>query len=373
MKTVLICRVNPMPSRLTSKYRGCQFLNRLKLLSISTQFHEVPDFELASGRALPARIAYVTLGELNDQRDNVVLVTHGFTSSHRFILPGSIAAEGSWAELIGPGKAIDTNRYFVVSSNALGSSYGTTGAADIDVATGRRFGCDFPAIGFSDIAALQHALLQSMGITRLRAVVGVSMGGMQAWQWAVQYPDVVERVGVVLSAFSTAHGAEALEATLETDDAWNGGHPEVGAMAPLLTQIRADTLRRYGMGAWLEKNGLTAGEIDAELHAQARLWASEFDPCSLLVLRRALDAFDVRPCLNRIQASVLLVLSTTDLLFPASSGPGMVAQLQASNVRAKFHVLDSTYGHLASGLDWQKWCGVLKDFVDGSASRADLQ
>ncbi|WP_198084123.1 alpha/beta fold hydrolase [Variovorax sp. E3] len=339
----------------------------------STQYHEFPDFQLASGRTLPARIAYVTLGELNDQRDNVVLVAHGFTSSHRFILPDSVAAEGSWAELIGPGKAIDTNRYFVVSSNALGSSYGTTGAADIDVATGGRFGCDFPEIGFSDIAALQHALLQSMGVTRLRAVVGVSMGGFQAWQWAVQYPDVVERVGVILSAFCTARGAAALEATLATDGAWNGGHPAAGAMAPLLARIRADTLRRYGMGAWLEKNGMTDSEIDAQLQAQARAWACEFDPCALLVLRRAMDAFDVRPCLNRIQASVLLVLSTTDVLFPASSGPEMVAQLQASNVRAKFHVLDSAYGHLASGLDWQKWRGVLKDFIDGSESRADLQ
>lgn len=342
-------------------------------MSNSTQYHDFPDFQLASGRTLPARVAFVTLGELNAQRDNVVLVTHGFTSSHRFILPGSVAAEGSWAELVGPGKAIDTNRYFVVSSNALGSSYGTTGAADIDVATGRRFGCDFPDIGFSDIAALQQALLQSMGVTRLHAVVGVSMGGFQAWQWAVQYPDVVERVGVVLSAFSTADGAAALETTLAKDDAWNGGHPEVGAMAPLLAKIRSETLRRYGMGAWLEKNGMTDGEIDAELQAQARGWAVEFDPCSLLVLRRALDAFDVRPRLDRIQASVLLVLSTTDLLFPASAGPEMVAQLQASNVRAKFHVLDSAYGHLASGLDWQKWSRVLKDFVDGSASWTHLQ
>lgn len=337
-------------------------------MSYPTKIHDAPDFVLASGRKLPARIAYITLGKLSEKHDNVVLVTHGFTSSHRFILPGSTAAEGSWSELVGPGKAIDTERYFVVCSNALGSSYGTTGPADVDPVSGWPFGAAFPHITCADMAALQHALLRSMGVDRLHAVVGVSMGGYQALQWAVQYPEAVERVGVALSAFSSVTGAPALEATLSADPGWNDGHPGRCAMVPLLTRMRADTLRRYGLGAWLADQGLTNTEVETELTARAIAWAQEFDPCSLLALRKALDSFDVRPSLDRIQASVLLVLSTTDLLFPASTGPEMLSELKGRGVSAALHVLESRYGHLASGIDWQRWSSVLKEFVDASVT-----
>jgi homoserine O-acetyltransferase len=334
-----------------------------------TLFSHVPDFVLSSGHRLPARVAYVAMGTLNEQRDNAVLVTHGFTSSHRFILPGAVAAEGSWSALVGPGKAIDTDRYFVISSNALGSCFGTTGPADRDPNRNRPYAADFPTISFEDIAALQHQFLSGLGVTKLHAVVGVSMGGMQALQWAVQYSHQVERVGVALSAFSSGKGAPALEATLAADPAWNGGHPAPGAMVSLMTRLRADTLRRYGMATWLTDQGLSESSRDDELMTQASMWASEFDPCSLLVLRRALDTFDVRPLLGRIRAPVLLALNTTDVLFPASAGPRMLAELEAHGVRAKLHVIDSPYGHLASGVDWHQWSGALKAFVEQPANR----
>ena len=329
-----------------------------------TQYLDVADFTLSSGRKLLARIAYVTLGTLNEARNNAVLVTHGFTSSHRFILPGSSAAEGSWSELVGPGRAIDTDRYFVICSNALGSSYGTTGPRDTDQETGKPFGADFPAISFADIASLQHTLLQAMGVIRLHAVVGVSMGGFQAWQWAIQYPHAVEGVGVVLATFSPSRVASALQETLAADPSWNGGHPASGAMLPMMTRMRLATLKRYGMESWLAARGLTPGEIEKELLAQCESWAREFDPCSLLVLRRAMDDFDARPSLSGIHASVLLVLSTTDVFFPASAGPGMLDDLRGNNVRAVFQPIESIYGHLASGLDWQRWSDALKKFIE---------
>jgi homoserine O-acetyltransferase len=336
-------------------------------MSLCSSIHCVPNFVLSSGHALQARLAYVTLGTLNAQRDNAVLVTHGFTSSHRFILHGAVAAEGSWSSLVGPGKAIDTDRYFVISSNALGSCYGTTGPSDCDPDRNRPFAADFPAISFRDIAALQHQLLSSLGLARLHAVVGVSMGGMQALQWAVQYPHEVERVGVALSAFTSGKGAPALEAMLAADPAWNDGHPAPGAMVPLMTRLRADTLRRYGMATWLADQGLSESRREDELMTQASMWASEFDPCSLLVLRRALDTFDVRPLLGRICAPVLLALNTTDELFPASAGPRMLAELKANGVRGSLHVIDSPYGHLASGIDWPLWSDALKQFIEEPA------
>lgn len=329
--------------------------------------HHVPNFVLSSGHTLEARLAYVTLGTLNERRDNAVLVTHGFTSSHRFILPGAVAAEGSWSSLVGPGKAIDTDHYFVISSNALGSCFGTTGPSDCDPERNRPFGADFPAINFEDIVAQQRQLVSSLGVNRLHAVVGVSMGGMQALQWAVQYPNEVERVGVALSAFTSSKGATALEATLAADPAWNDGHPAPGAMVPLMTRLRADTLRRYGMAAWLADQGLSDSSREEELMKQAHMWASEFDPSSLLVLRRALDTFDVRPFLHRIRAQVLLALSTTDELFPASAGARMLTELEANGVQAWLHVIDSPYGHLASGIDWPLWSERLKQFIEQPA------
>src|SRR5690606_9258434 len=125
----------------------------------SDQVLSIQDFQLAGGEVLPhADIAYVTLGKLNEEGTNAVLVTHGYTSSHRFILADDGASEGAWSGLVGPGKAIDTDRFFVICSNALGSCYGSTGPASIDPRTGRAYGAGFPEIKFDDVVRLQRAL-----------------------------------------------------------------------------------------------------------------------------------------------------------------------------------------------------------------------
>src|SRR5260370_24452229 len=150
---------------------------------------EIRDFRLQSGIVMPAvTIAYKTLGQLSPGRDNAVLVTHGNTGGPQMIAPGGSTGEGSWNELVGPGKAVDTNRFFVICPNMLGSSYGSTNAASIDPKTGKRYGPRFPDITVGDIVATQRLLVDDLGIERLVAIVGPSYGGFQGFQWAVDYP-----------------------------------------------------------------------------------------------------------------------------------------------------------------------------------------
>lgn len=330
--------------------------------------HVEDDVRLVSGQRLPqATTAYVTLGRLNDTASNAVLITHGYTSSHRFILPDPGAAEGSWAGLVGPGRAIDSDRFYVIAANALGSSWGSTGPGSLDPATGVSWGEGFPSIRFADIVARQAALVTALGVERLHAVAGVSMGGFQALQWGVQYPDRVDRLIVALSALDGGvirpTGRDALGEALRGSPDWNGGRPVAGALGTVLTDLRRDTLRRYGLDAWLEDQGLDEPERLLRITELASEWAARFHPMSLLVLRDAIDHFDVNDQLAAIRARLLLVLSTTDALFPASSGPAMLARLRAAGVDARFVELQSRYGHLASGLDADRWAGSLRDFL----------
>ena len=159
------------------------------------------DFRLQSGEVLPqVTIAYCTRGRLAADGRNAVLVTHGYTSGHRMIELGGGSSEGSWSELVGPGAPIDTERNFVVCSNMLGSSYGSTNAAARDPRTGRPYGSRFPHITVADIVTAQRYLLRHLGVQHLRAVVGPSYGGFQAFQWAVTFPDDMDGVVPVVSS-----------------------------------------------------------------------------------------------------------------------------------------------------------------------------
>lgn len=330
--------------------------------------HSARNFKLSNGSTLAeANAAYLTMGELNAGGTNAVMVMHGYTSSHTFIEPHSTAAEGSWSGLIGPGKVIDTDRYFVIASNALGSCYGSTGPASMNPATGMPYGPDFPAITFADIAALQRSLLESLGIQRLHAVIGVSMGGFQTLQWGLQYPDSTDRLAVVLSAFDgqrVAAGAAGLRAKLEGHRNWNAGRYAPGAMNDLLALLRIDTLRNYGMDTWLADQGSAPAERQQIIAGMGEDWAKSFDPGSLLTLMGAMQQFDVRPSLARLKAQLLLVLCPSDALFPASLQQDNKPLLRESRVNYVFHELQSPYGHLASGLDWQKWADALRKFMD---------
>jgi homoserine O-acetyltransferase len=330
------------------------------------------DFRLQSGIVLPeVTIAYLALGKLSPARDNVVLVTHGNTSGPQMIDPNGSAAEGAWNEIVGPGKAIDTNRYFAICPNMLGSSYGSTNAESIDPGTGTRYGPRFPDITVRDIVATQRALLDELGISKLVAVVGPSYGGFQAFQWAVDYPDDVRGIAAVVTApivpRERAEGNVArLLATLSQDPNWNGGdYYDHGGVHESMTQIRMATLKTYGIETRLRDTLSDPAEIEAAIRKEAADWARSFDANSLLILARAMRGFDVTKQFGKIKAKVLYVLSRTDRLFPPELAAAVMPALEAAGVGADYFLLDSEYGHVASGRDWQKWTPRLREFMEG--------
>ena len=314
------------------------------------------DFRLERGEVLPeVTIAYCTRGRLAADGRNAVLVTHGYTSGHRMIESGAGSSEGSWSLLVGPGAPIDTDRCFVVCSNMLGSSYGSTNAATRDPRTGKPYGSRFPRITVPDIVTAQRRLLHHLGVRHLKAVVGPSYGGFQAFQWAVTFPDDMDGIVPVVSSprAPSRDRVATLLARFERDPNWHGGdYYDTSGMGATLRALRVETLKRYGMNA-----------SDAEIERLASVWANEFDANSLLILAHAMEAYDVTPHLDRIRVPVLYVLSRTDELFPPGLAPEVMDMLRKAGVDATYFEIDSDLGHLASGADAAKWAPELGAFM----------
>jgi homoserine O-acetyltransferase len=247
----------------------------------------------------------------------------------------------------------------------LGSSYGSTGPASLDPATGRPYGPGFPPITLTDIVTAQRRLLESLRVRELAAVVGPSYGGFQAFAWGVEFPELVRALVPVTTAPRAlgAMAVDALRVRLAADPRWNAGHYEPGALIDTMTALREQTLRRYGMDEVLARHQASAPERAATLHALARSWAEVFDPHSLLVLAAAANEFDATPRFARLRARVLFVLATTDALFPPALAPAVMAALAAAGVDASYTELASPYGHLAPGVDAAGWEPALRRFM----------
>jgi homoserine O-acetyltransferase len=306
-----------------------------------------------------------------------VLVTHGFTSSQHAAgkYDPSDETAGWWDGLIGPGKAIDTNRYFVIASNMLGSSYGSTAPASLNPKTGRRYGPDFPEITLRDIVTAQKAMLDGLGVTHLVAVAGPSFGGYQAFQWAVTFPDAMHGVVAVVTA---PRGSGGQRRSTRCRRAWPRTRRGMAAgttitgIVETMTAQRVETLQRYGTNEVLARTIADPAARDAALRRQAVAWAHEFDPNSLLTLRKASVVFDAERDFAKIRARVLYVLSRTDRLFPPSLAPGVMDQLKKAGVQATYFEIDTELGHVASGPEWAKWEPTLRAFLDGGHEMAPI-
>jgi homoserine O-acetyltransferase len=251
----------------------------------------------------------------------------------------------------------------------LGSSYGSTAPASLNPKTGRRYGPEFPDITLRDIVTAQKAMLDGLGVTHLVAVAGPSFGGYQAFQWAVTYPDAMDGVVAVVTAPRGHGGQEAVDTLrkrLAADPAWNGGwHYDHGGIVETMTAQRVETLQNYGTREVLARTIADPAARDAALRRQAAAWAREFDPNSLLALRKASVIFDAARDFAKIRAQVLFVLSRTDKLFPPSLAPSVMAELARAGVRATYFEIDTELGHVASGPEWAKWGPTLRAFLDG--------
>lgn len=335
------------------------------LTDIESKIFSARDFRLENGQTLPVlELAYETYGRPNAKADNAVLVVHGYTSSHHAAgrnAPGKQGrgvAEGvaGWFDaLIGPGKAIDTDRHFVISVNALGSAHGSSGPNSIDPRTNKPYGPTFPEITLRDMVASQKLLVDSLGLKSLVAVVGPSMGGFQSFQWAASYPGFMK--GIVASvtaprAPNRLGGLEALQKRLASDPNWNGGwYYENGGIPATLEQIRYETLLNYGQN-----------EADAKIAAKS--WAKIYDGHSLVALRRAIDGFDITHQYDRLkQTKVLYVNSKTDKLFDIALSPEYVIGMRKAGVDVTYVELPSDKGHMASHADAAMWAPILAAFM----------
>lgn len=318
---------------------------------------DIGTLRLRSGAVLPrVRVAYTCRGRLSSAGDNAILVTHGFTSAHTMIEPGHVVAEGSWADLVGPGRPLDTDRHFIVCSNMLGSSFGTTGPRSIEPATGEPWGLRFPDITLADIVEVQHRLLGALGVTRLRAVIGPSYGGFQALQWALDHPDRVDAIGVISSGLHSPPGLGKGQqiARLAASDQWHDGrYYDRGGMAETLLALRRQTLQAYGLERLFAARGLSEDEGRARLDAACRQWAEHFDANSLPVLAGAAEHFDVRARLHEIRARVLMVQTTTDAIFPANDASR--EGLLRISAPTRYVALDSPFGHMAASVEAARW------------------
>jgi homoserine O-acetyltransferase len=339
----------------------------LQMTEIIHDSFSFTDLHLQNGGTLPqVTLAYVTRGRLAPDGRNAILVTHGYTSGQNMIVPGIASSEGAWSALVGPGAPIDTDRYFVVCSNMLGSSFGSTNAASIDPRTGTPYGSRFPRITVADIVTAQLRLLEHLGVTHLRAVIGPSYGGFQAFQWAVTFPDFIDAiVPVVTSPLPSKSDRRAdLLRWFAKDPNWNGGdYYETGGVHATLTALRVDTLTRYGLADSLSERFADPAARDAELRRIAAAWADGFDANSLFILGDAMATFDAAQDFSRIKVPVLYVLSRSDALFPPSLAPKVMAALREAGVDATYFEIDSDHGHLASGADAAKWAPALRAFM----------
>ncbi len=335
------------------------------------------DFGLDLGGALPqCHVAYETHGTLNPSGDNAILVTHGYTSSAH--VAGRYAAGkaatgvpddqvGWWDALIGPGKAIDTARYYVVAANALGSAHGSSGPNTIDPKTGKHYGPTFPDVTLRDSVRAQKLLLDSLGVKKLHAVVGPSMGGFQAFQWAVTFPDFMRGIVPTVTAPRMRGGLDPIEALvrrLASDPNWNGGwYYENGGIGTVLEEIRYDTLVQYGQRELLAATVPDPARREAAIRATAKAWAATYDGHSLVVLRKAISRFDITAEYSKIKAKVLYVIAPNDKLFPGTIGPGYAADLRQAGVDITYVELVTDKGHLASHADAEQWAPMLRAFL----------
>jgi homoserine O-acetyltransferase len=365
--------------------------------AVATQFLDLPrPLALDCGRALhPIRIAYETYGTLSPARDNVILVCHalsgdahaagftltpatestrdGFRADERDA--GSGRGLGWWDGMIGPGKAFDTDRFFVISSNLLGGCRGTTGPSTINPATGRPYGSDFPVVTVADMVRAERAFLYELGITRLAAVAGGSLGGMQALEWAVHYGDHVDAIIAIASTHALHPQGVAWNAiarnAITADPDWQGGHyygtgraPTAGMgvarMVGHITYLSARSLndkfaRRLQFADDI-RYLLTEPEFEVEnyLRHQAETFVKRFDANTYLYISRALSYFDLARehggghlahALKNVSARSLLIAFSSDWLYPPAGSEELAAALRANGKEVELHVIDAPYGH----------------------------
>ncbi len=367
---------------------------------------------LRSGASLADyTLAYETYGTLNAERSNAVLVCHALNASHHVAgtYAGQDRSEGWWDNMVGPGKPVDTDRFFVIGVNNLGSCFGSTGPMHVNPATGRVYGADFPVVTVEDWVDAQAVLLDALGIGTLAAVMGGSLGGMQALSWTLQYPERVRHAVVVASAPNlTAENIafnEVARRAIVTDPDFHGGHfyqhgvvPKRGLriarMIGHITYLSDDVMNaKFGRILRSAVEGEAEGldyrystqevefQIESYLRYQGDKFSEYFDANTYLLITRALDYFDparahggnLSEALARATAKFLLVSFKTDWRFSPARSRELVKALLDNRRNVSYAEIDAPHGHDAFLLDDVRYMGVVRSYFERVAHEIEAE
>jgi homoserine O-acetyltransferase len=358
-------------------------------------FAETNPFPLVSGADIgPVTLAYETYGRLAPDASNAVLVCHALTGdSHAAgVYSPSDPKPGWWEVMIGPGKGLDTDKYFVVCANVLGGCMGSTGPASTNPATGKPYGLAFPVLTIGDMVRAQKALLEHLGVNRLLSVIGGSMGGMQVLEWAARYPDMV--VSAIPLATAAKHSAlhiafhEVARQAIIADPDWNGGHyydsakPAHGlAVARMIGHITylSDEAMRHKFGRGLQDRADFSFSFEADFQVESYLryqglkFVERFDANSFLYITRAADYFDLgathgggslTKAFSRGNTRFLVVSFSSDWLYPTYQSRELVQALKRAGKDVSFCEIEAQWGHDAFLLDSPRLSGLISGHLE---------
>jgi len=352
---------------------------------------------LDGGRTLsPFTVAYMTYGALNAAKSNVVLVCHALTGDQFAASAHPVTGKpGWWQTMVGPGKPIDTDRFFVISANVIGGCMGSSGPAEIDPATGKPYGLGFPLVTVRDMVRAQAMLLDALGIDEVLCVLGGSMGGMQVLQWAASYPErVVSAVPIACAARHSAQNIafhEVGRQAIMADPDWQGGAYQlagtrpakglaVARMAAHITYLSEAALqRKFGRNLQNREDFSFAFrpdfQIESYLHHQGMSFVERFDANSYLYITRAMDYFDLAADYGGVLANAflnsktrfLIVSFTSDWLFPTVENKRIAHALNAAAAKVSFVEIETDRGHDAFLLDEPEMFATIRGFLNAVA------
>jgi len=345
----------------------------------------------------PVEVAYETYGTLNARKTNAILALHAFSGdAHAAGISHETGKPGWWDNMIGPGKAFDTDKYFVICSNVLGGCRGTTGPSSVNPETGCPYAMSFPVITIGDMVRLQKMLIDWFGIQRLLAVTGGSMGGMQALKWAVEYPEQV--VSAIPIASTVRHSAQQIafnevgRQAIMADPDWNGGayygkQPparglSVARMVGHITYMSDESMREKFGRRLRDKDTFSFGfdvdfEVESYLRYRGSQFVNRFDANSYLFITKAMDYFDLTEgqgtlaaVLERARARFLVISFSSDWLYPSYQSQEMVRALRSRNRDVAYVELQSNYGHDSFLVDVAEQTELVKGFLASTFEKA---
>src|SRR5580700_4111925 len=349
---------------------------------VETKSVRFDSISLDNGATLaPVDVAYESYGELNEAKSNAILILHAFSGdAHAAGVSAETGKPGWWDNMIGPGKAFDTDKYFVLCSNILGGCRGSTGPSSIDPATGCPYAMKFPVITIRDMVRLQKLLVDHLGIERLLAVTGGSMGGMQALEWAVSYPDSV--AAAIPIATTARHSAQQIafnevgRQAIIADPDWNEGNyyeskpPARGlAVARMVGHITymSDESMREKFGRRLRSK--EEFEVESYLKYRGYKFVDRFDANSYIYITRAMDAYDLTqhgslPSLfENISTRFLVISFTSDWLYPSYQSLEIVSALRSRNCDVAYVNLAAVYGHDSFLVEVKEQTEIVRGFL----------